>query len=93
MAFCHREGNIIKPPTRAELERFDKEQLIDIILLLFEQSAALELKVAELEERLNQNSTNSSKPPSSEIPCRVSSDLHEWCNGLGAVSVMISVKL
>ena len=29
----------------------------------------------------------------SEIPCRVSSDLHEWCNDLGAVSAMSSVKL
>jgi hypothetical protein len=30
---------------------------------------------------------------SSEIPCRVSSDLHEWCNDLGAVSTKDSVKL
>ncbi len=30
---------------------------------------------------------------SSEIPCRVSSDLHEWCNDLGAVSTRDSVKL
>src|ERR671926_1842747 len=29
----------------------------------------------------------------SEIPCRVSSDLHEWRNDLGAVSTMGSVKL
>ena len=60
------EGDSIKPLTRAELERFDKEQLIEIILLLSGQVTALELKVAELEERLNQNSTNSSKPPSSD---------------------------
>jgi transposase len=63
---CQHEGNSIKPLTRAELEIFDKEQLIDILLLLFEQNAAMELKIAELEERLNQNSTNSSKPPSSD---------------------------
>jgi hypothetical protein len=29
----------------------------------------------------------------SEIPCRVSSDLHEWRNDLGAVSTRDSVKL
>jgi hypothetical protein len=28
----------------------------------------------------------------SEIPCRVSSDLHEWRNELGAVSTRGSVK-
>ncbi len=30
---------------------------------------------------------------SSEIPCRVSSDLHEWRNDLGAVSTESSAKL
>ena len=30
---------------------------------------------------------------SSEIPCRVSSDLHEWRNDLGAVSTRDPVKL
>jgi hypothetical protein len=29
----------------------------------------------------------------SEIPCRVSSDLHEWCNDLGTVSTGDSAKL
>ena len=29
----------------------------------------------------------------SEIPCLVSSDLHEWCNDCPAVSNMASVKL
>ena len=29
----------------------------------------------------------------SEIPCRVSSDLHEWCNDLVTVSTMGSVNL
>ena len=29
----------------------------------------------------------------SEIPCRVSSDLHEWRNDFSAVSTMGSVKL
>ena len=31
--------------------------------------------------------------PKSEIPCRVSSDLHEWRNDLGAVSTRDSAKL
>jgi len=30
---------------------------------------------------------------SSEIPCRVSSDLHEWRNDFSAVSTRSSVKL
>jgi hypothetical protein len=30
---------------------------------------------------------------SSEIPCRVSSDLHEWRNDLGTVSTRDSAKL
>ncbi len=29
----------------------------------------------------------------SEIPCQVSSDLHEWCNDWSAVSTRDSVKL
>jgi hypothetical protein len=33
------------------------------------------------------------KTASSEIPCRVSSDLHEWRNDLGAVSTTDSAKL
>jgi hypothetical protein len=35
----------------------------------------------------------SSSNRSSEIPCRVSSDLHEWRNDLGAVSTRDSAKL
>jgi transposase len=44
---------------REELERLDKDALIEIIMALAE-------KVAELEARLNMNSRNSSKPPSSD---------------------------
>lgn len=29
----------------------------------------------------------------SEIPCRVSSDAHEWCNDWGTVSRICSVKI
>jgi hypothetical protein len=36
---------------------------------------------------------NAGGKSSSEIPCRVSSDLHEWRNDLNAVSTRGSVKL
>ena len=45
---------------REELEHLDKNELIVIIL-------TLAAKVAELEARLNMNSKNSSKPPSSDV--------------------------
>jgi len=58
---------------RAMLERLDREQLITLLLAAIERSNVLEQKVielakriVELEDRLNQNSTNSSKPPSSD---------------------------
>jgi len=44
---------------REELERLDKSELITILLALAE-------RVSELEARLNMNSRNSSKPPSSD---------------------------
>lgn len=53
---------------RETLETFSKETLIDIILALQEQVERLELRVAELERKLAQNSHNSSKPPSSDPP-------------------------
>ena len=55
------------------LERLDREQLITLLLAVIERNYVLEQKVveltkkaAELEARLNQNSCNSSKPPSSD---------------------------
>jgi len=61
--------------TRAELEKLSKAELIDIILFQQEQIAALtaqvlalEAQVEELKRRLNMNSQNSSKPPSSDTP-------------------------
>ena len=51
---------------RKDFETFEKEQLIDIIFVLVEKVEALTKEVAELKERLNQNSNNSSKPPSSD---------------------------
>jgi len=55
------------------LERFDREQLITLLLAALERNYFLEQKVAELtariaelEAQLSQNSSNSSKPPSSD---------------------------
>ena len=45
---------------REALEKLSKSELIDIILSFSE-------KIAELEARLNQNSQNSSKPPSTDV--------------------------
>lgn len=55
--------------TREELLTLAKtnpEALVEIILALQEQVQALTLRVAELDSRLNKNSRNSSKPPSSD---------------------------
>jgi transposase len=55
------------------LERLDREQLITLLLAVIEQNCLLKQnvieltkKIAELEARLNQNSSNSSRPPSSD---------------------------
>ncbi len=59
---------------REELFQLDKETLVEIILQLQEQVQALTQRVEELESRLNQNSRNSSKPPSTDglakPPCK-----------------------
>lgn len=58
--------------TREVLELATKEQLIDLILMLQEkyeaQLAVHQARIAELERRLGMNSSNSSKPPSSDSP-------------------------
>jgi hypothetical protein len=43
--------------------------------------------------KIESDPSGNSWEQSSEIPCRVSSDLHEWYNDLGAVSTRDSVKL
>jgi len=55
------------------LEKLDRDQLITLLLAAFKQNYLLEQKIiehakkiTELESRLNQNSSNSSKPPSSD---------------------------
>jgi transposase len=49
---------------RDELLKLSKEEIIDFLLAMIQQQAE---KIAELEARLNQNSKNSSKPPSSDV--------------------------
>ena len=52
--------------TREQLTSLDKNILVDIILTLQEQVLLLTKRVSELEHKLNKNSSNSSKPPSSD---------------------------
>jgi hypothetical protein len=49
---------------RQQLLRLPKGQLVDLILMMRDQLTALQSRVAALEK----NSTNSSKPPSSNMP-------------------------
>jgi transposase len=51
---------------REELSRYSNEQLIDLILQLLNKIAELEAENAELKAKLGTNSSNSSKPPSSD---------------------------
>jgi transposase len=48
---------------REELLKLEKEELLEVLLSIIAQQAE---KIAELEARLNMNSKNSSKPPSSD---------------------------
>ena len=49
--------------------------------------------IAKFQTKIESDSFGNRRDLSSEIPCRVSSDLHEWRNDLGAVSTRDSVKL
>jgi len=51
---------------KEDLEKLSKDELIGIILNQQDQLLELSVKLAEFEVRLNMNSTNSSKPPSSD---------------------------
>lgn len=52
------------------IARNDPEVLVDIILALQTQVQALTKRVADLEQRINKNSRNSSKPPSTDGPAK-----------------------
>lgn len=60
--------------SREALLAAPKEQLVDIILFLVEENAQLKRRIEELERRLNANSGNSSKPPSSDPPYKKKND-------------------
>ena len=51
---------------REELLSLDKEALVDIIEALISEVSKLRLEIEGLKAQINQNSTNSSKPPSSD---------------------------
>ncbi len=53
---------------RGALKKLSHDQLCKIVLILLERDRKLTRRVEELERRLNQNSNNSSKPPSSDMP-------------------------
>ena len=66
-------GESIELLNRAMLEKLDREQLVTLLLAALKQNYLLEQKIIELtkkiaglENRLNLNSSNSSKPPSSD---------------------------
>jgi uncharacterized coiled-coil protein SlyX len=62
--------NIIKNPPASELSHSEKNVLITMLqeqnLLLREKIKRLEKKLRDVEGRLNKDSKNSSKPPSSD---------------------------
>ena len=51
---------------REELEKLNNELLIELTLKMAAEIAALKAEIADLKAQLNQNSSNSSKPPSSD---------------------------
>ncbi len=56
--------------TREQLTLLDKNTLIDLYLALQQQVLSLTKRVADVEQKLNKNSRNSSKPPSSDGPAK-----------------------
>jgi len=48
------------------LESLEKDELVDLVLVLLDQIRALTTRVSELEAQLNTNSRNSSRPPSQD---------------------------
>jgi transposase len=60
--------SIPKIPLSADVLSRTPQEAIDLILLLLEKVAMLQARVETLEARLNLNSGNSNKPPSSDSP-------------------------
>lgn len=54
--------------SRGQLEHLDRAALVQLVLVLLDNDAALREKVRQLEARLKTNSGNSSKPPSTDSP-------------------------
>jgi transposase len=52
--------------TREQLEQFDRETLIDLVLMLQDQLEELSQRVQQLEDHVAKHSRNSSNPPSSD---------------------------
>jgi len=63
--------------SRAILEHLPRERLIEIIELLAARVAQHEARIEELEAQINQNSSNSNKPPSSDPPYRKQKKQHK----------------
>ena len=82
------EKHPLKTKKRILFQNFRK------ILLKVKNEEHLRLcDVAKFQTKIESDSFGNRRDLSSEIPCRVSSDLHEWRNDLGAVSTRDSVKL
>lgn len=64
----------LPPFSREALLAAPKEQLVDIILFLVEENAQLKRRIEELERKVNANSGNSSKPPSTDSPYKKKKD-------------------
>ena len=91
------EKHLLKTKKRIDFLKFRR------VLMMMQQGDHLIPQgieeIRKLKEQMNRQTKIESDPSgnswdeSSEIPCRVSSDLHEWYNDLGAVSTRDSVKL
>jgi transposase len=55
-------------PALDKLQDAPRETLLEAIKLLVEENSSLKKRIEELEKRVNSNSGNSSKPPSSDTP-------------------------
>jgi len=69
-------ANVFSPiPLDPEILSRTPPEVIELILSLLEKIRVLEARVEELETKLNRNSSNSNKPPSSDSPFTKRSDV------------------